>query len=89
MPLTVSEASGRLRMADYPVVAGVKRGGGAWRAGVRDGDEVLAVNGLDARELPAIAGLGRREPGTRYTVQIRRDGVVRNFTAELDPPRSR
>ncbi len=89
MPLAVSEASGRLRMVDYPVVAELKRGGGAWRAGVRDGDEVLAVNGLDARELPAIAGLGRREPGTRYTVRVRRDGVARDLTAELDPPRSR
>ena len=78
-----------LRMVDYPVVAELKRGGGAWRGGVRNGDVVLAVNGLDARELPAIAGLGRREPGTRYTVQIRRDGVVRDLTAELDAPRSR
>ncbi len=74
-------------MLDYPKVAELKTGGGAWRAGVRGGDEVLALNGTDARELRSLAVLTHEQPGTRYAVRIRRGGVERELTAELDPLR--
>ncbi|HEX8275872.1 MAG TPA: M56 family metallopeptidase [Longimicrobiaceae bacterium] len=76
-------------LEDYPVVTGLKPGSGAWRGGVRNGDVVLAMNGLDARGLKAIQSLVYQQPGTRYPVRVRRDGVVRELTAELEPMSSR
>ncbi|HEX8275873.1 MAG TPA: M56 family metallopeptidase [Longimicrobiaceae bacterium] len=87
MPVRLDGPPGNIRMLDYPRVAELKPGGGAWKAGVRNGDEVLAMNGLDARELRSLQALTAQQPGTRYTLRIRRNGVVREFTAELDPPR--
>lgn len=85
-PASLSGSARRPHLVEYPRVAELRRGGGAWRAGVRDGDEVVAVNGLDARELRSLAALAHQQPGTRYRIRIRRDGVVRELTAELDPP---
>ncbi len=87
MPVRLTGSPGGVRMLDYPKVAELKTGGGAWRAGVRSGDEVLALNGMDARELRSLAVLTHEQPGTRYAVRIRRGGVERELTAELDPLR--
>jgi hypothetical protein len=76
-------------MEDYPVVTGLKPGSGAWRGGVRNGDLVIAMNGIDARGLNAIKSLVWQQPGTRYPVRVLRDGEVREFTAELEPLSSR
>jgi hypothetical protein len=75
-------------LEDYPVVE-LEPGGGAWRAGLRNGDVVLAMNGMDARGVKAIKSLVSQQPGTRYAIRFRRDGVVRELTAELQPLRSR
>lgn len=87
MPVRLTGSPGGIRMLDYPKVAELNPAGGAWRAGVRGGDEVLALNGMDARELRSIAVLTHEQPGTRYVVRIRRGGVERELTAELDPLR--
>ncbi|MET0400289.1 MAG: M56 family metallopeptidase [Longimicrobiaceae bacterium] len=76
-------------LEDYPVVTGLKPGSGAWRGGVRNGDLVIAMDGLDARGTKAIMSLVYQQPGTRYPVRVLRDGVVREFTAELEPLSSR
>ena len=86
-PARLSGSSRRPRFEEFPRVAALEPGGGAWRAGLRGGDEVLAIGGDDARDIRKLAALVRREPGTRYVLRVRRDGVVRELTAELDPPR--
>lgn len=86
-PVRLTGSPGAIRMVDYPRVGELKAGGGAWRAGVRGGDEILALDGMDARELQSLMALTTRPPGSRYVVRIRRDGVERELTAELDPLR--
>jgi S1-C subfamily serine protease len=70
---------------EFRAVSRLKVSGGAWRGGLRDGDQVVAVNGVDGRMDGSVFRLYFKEPGTRYTVRIRRGGVERDVVAELDP----
>ncbi|MET0400288.1 MAG: M56 family metallopeptidase [Longimicrobiaceae bacterium] len=69
---------------EYPVVSMLRMGGGAWKAGVREGDRVIAVDGRDGRMESSMFRLLFREPGDRYTVRIRRGGMERDFVVQLD-----
>lgn len=73
------------RTAEYRPVAKLRVGSGAWRAGIRDGDRVVSVDGRDGRLDGSVFLLHFREPGSRYTLRIRRDGVERVVVAEVDP----
>ncbi len=73
------------RTAEYRPVAKLRVGGGAWRAGLRDGDLVIAVDGHDGRLDGSVFRLYFKETGARYVVRIRRGGVEREIAAELDP----
>lgn len=57
------------RPRQHPTVSRVSEGGAAERAGLRAGDVILTVNGVDSRQGPLFRD---RTPGTRYTVRVRR-----------------
>ncbi|HKP73947.1 MAG TPA: M56 family metallopeptidase [Longimicrobiaceae bacterium] len=54
----------------YPVVVGVVAGSPAGRAGIRERDVLLAINGTDARQPPST----RLRPGMEVTYRVLRDG---------------
>ncbi|HST60845.1 MAG TPA: M56 family metallopeptidase [Longimicrobium sp.] len=60
----------RRRVETYPVVVGVDAGSPAERAGFRERDVLLAVNGRDMREPPSE----RLRPGIELTYRVRRGG---------------
>lgn len=68
-----SSGHGLQPATSFPVVSEVKVGGPAWHAGVREGDELLAVNGHDTRQ-PSRSAESR--PPTVMTVRVRRSGQV-------------
>jgi len=69
------------------IVSEVRRGSPAFAAGVSVGDEITAIDGeaLPAGQL--TARMGTRKPGTRITVSISREDVVRpvEITLGTDP----
>jgi len=72
------------------LVGGVDEEGPAGKAGLRQGDIILSVNGRvieRSEELPTIIGAIR--PGTEVTLEVWRDRTKRTFkmrVAELEPP---
>lgn len=82
----VGRAREEMRVLDYYTVARVRPGTGAARAGIRAGDVILALNGMDAREFRNWVGLVTQEPGTRYSLRIRRGATERDIAAVLDRP---
>ena len=63
----------------HPVITQVYRNGPAERAGLREGDILIAVNGDDTLVSPP-GHRWRQPPGTRYVFRIRRGGEDREFT---------
>ncbi len=82
----VGRSREEMRVLDYYTVARVRPGTGAARAGIRAGDVILALNGMDAREFRNWVGLVTQEPGTGYALRIRRGATVRDIAAVLDRP---
>ena len=76
--VTVRET--RVGFPEPPRIQGVDQGGPAARAGIRSGDELLAVDGAD---ITTAAG-GERfiaiEPGDTVRLTVRRDGSTRAVT---------
>ncbi|HET6765186.1 MAG TPA: PDZ domain-containing protein [Longimicrobiaceae bacterium] len=66
---------GTPRWADFPVVTSVDPASPAGRVGIRVGDVVLSVNGVDARD-PRAMFLGS---GTVATFVVRRENATREF----------
>jgi serine protease Do len=67
------------------LVASVESGGSAARAGLKPGDVIVAVNGVDiqhAEELPR--NVARNAPGTQIGVVFVRDGKRQEVKATLD-----
>ena len=57
----------------------------AFRAGIREGDQIIEVDGKSTKDLTIseTAGLLRGEPGTEVVVKIRRQGVAEVLTFRL------
>ncbi|HEX2187445.1 MAG TPA: M56 family metallopeptidase [Longimicrobiaceae bacterium] len=79
----------RARTSHHPEAVRVGLGTGAWAAGLRDGDVILAVNGVDARRLGALKEVFEQRPGTPYVLRVRRDGREHEVRAEVGPPDAR
>ncbi|HEX8275871.1 MAG TPA: hypothetical protein VF615_24760, partial [Longimicrobiaceae bacterium] len=72
---------------EFRRVTRLRLDGGAWRAGVREGDEVIAVDGRDGRLDSSVIALLYKRPGSRYTLRFRRGGVEREVIAQVDQAR--
>ncbi|HLL45307.1 MAG TPA: PDZ domain-containing protein, partial [Longimicrobiaceae bacterium] len=66
---------------DYPRVTGVAQGSTAARAGVREGDVIVSVNGHDSRRPPLFRDL---RPGSTVVLRIRRGGEEREIRYEIE-----
>jgi hypothetical protein len=84
--LDMTVARPRVRTVEHFRVGELRDGGGASKAGVRVGDVILTINGLDSRELDTWKALMTQRPGTPYVLRIRRGSEEREITARLDPP---
>lgn len=71
------------------VLSSVPEEGGAARAGLREGDAVVAIDGHPVASMASddVGRLLRGEVGTRVTLRIRRDGAERDVTVERGPYR--
>lgn len=67
---------GRFRWVTHPRVATVDSGSPAYKVGIRPGDIVMLVNGVDSRVPETMMG----EPGKVYVFRIRRGSEVRDYT---------
>jgi serine protease Do len=61
---------------DNPRIVSVDPGSPAQKAGIEAADEVVAINGMDARKPFALGSL--LKPGARVVVKIQREGKVRD-----------
>lgn len=71
------------------LIADLFPGGPAERAGVKQGDLILTIDGQAVNDEAAINyRIGTRKPGDTAVLQVRRDGVLRNLTVKVSPPPS-
>jgi S1-C subfamily serine protease len=71
----LTEASGSL-------VAGVARGSAAERAGIKTGDIILSLNGVNMKDSAALRnGIGQLHVGDKVELGLLRDGKPRKVTA--------
>lgn len=73
----------RTRAAAFPMVSRVDPGSPAATAGLRVGDAIVALNGVDSRNGPLFT---RIEPGVRYVVRVRRGDEERELALTVAPP---
>jgi regulator of sigma E protease len=60
-----------------PVIGLVNKGTAGERAGLRVGDEILAIDGTPVTHFQELVNRVRPNPGRTVTLEIRRDGAVR------------
>ena len=80
----IAEALGMTR-ARGAMVSEVMKGSSAARAGIREGDVIVAINGIEiqrAEDLPR--NVARHAPGSTIVVSVLRKGKKRSFKAKLD-----
>jgi len=56
------------------------------KAGLKEGDVLLGINGLNAKflgGLRAVREMFRAEPGTKYEVEVERDGKTKKINLKL------
>ena len=75
---TLSTRTGKL------LVSEVDRDGAAWTTGLNVNDEILQINGAAPSE-ESTKGLLAPAPGTEVKLQVRRDGLPREFTLKALP----
>lgn len=68
--------------AELPLVSSVDPGSPAFKAGLRAGDRLVALRGLDVRRGIDLAALLR--PGTTLPVRFERDGELRDVTVRIE-----
>lgn len=72
-----------IRFLDYPRIALVEPSSPAERAGIVEGDTLLAFNGADVRERQISLGK-LLVPDQRIVMRVRREGVDRDFRVRVD-----
>jgi regulator of sigma E protease len=55
----------------------------AWEAGLREGDEITSVNGVDVETWDAVDEVLRKKLGSETGIVIERDGVLKTLTLDL------
>jgi Do/DeqQ family serine protease len=76
-----------LPVAQGALVTEIYPDGPAARAGLREGDVVLAINGEAVNDDSGVSyRIGTRRPGERATLQVYREGQERTLTAVLASP---
>jgi serine protease DegQ len=81
-----------LKAAQGALIAGVRRGGPADRAGIRPGDVLLAVDGRPVHDSTSLLDLiSALTPGSRAELSLFRQGAEKSIpvTVERRPPTSR
>ncbi len=54
-----------------------------WMAGLRVGDEIIAINGIKIKDDPRVLGYNSSAPpGTQYTMTVRRMGALRDVSVQ-------
>jgi len=66
-----------------PIVSEVSPGTAADRAGLKVGDEILAINGQPIQYFQQLVNQVRPNPGRTITLQVRRDGSVREMRVTI------
>jgi len=65
-------------------VAGVVENGGAYEAGIREGDVLISVNGIPINTVSELMGtIGQHNPGEIVKVDISRDNKLKSFDVTL------
>ena len=65
-------------------VASVVENGAASEAGIRKGDVILAIDGVEVNDTAQfLEQIGKRRPGDKVVLKVRRGDAVRNFSATL------
>ena len=77
MGFTVAMNMGADMQPGAPRVTGVVPGSNAERAGLKEGDVLIAVNGRDMKQIPWFPD---RTGGTKYTLRVLRGGEERELT---------
>jgi len=72
-----------MRFLDYPRIALVEPSSPAERAGIAEGDTLLAFNGTDVRERQ-ISLSKLLIPDRRILIRVRRDGAPKDFRVRVD-----
>lgn len=67
---------------DNPQIVSVDPGSPAQKAGIEVADEVIAINGMDARKPVPLGAL--LKPGSRVALRYSRDGKTRETTVTID-----
>jgi regulator of sigma E protease len=66
-----------------PVIAEVSKGTAAERAGLKVGDEILAIDGQPVTDFQQLVNRVVPNPGRTVTLQVRRDGSVRDMRVTI------
>ncbi len=64
-----------------PVIGSVASGGAAERAGLKTGDEIVAINSRRIEEWDQVVKIVRSQPGATLAMEIRRSGVLQPAVA--------
>jgi regulator of sigma E protease len=66
-----------------PIVSEVSSGTAAERAGLKVGDEIIAIDGQPIQYFQQLVNQVRPNPGRTITLQVRRDGSVRDMRVTI------
>jgi Do/DeqQ family serine protease len=74
----------KLKSMDGVYVAGISENSAAQKAGIKEGDVITNVNGVNIKTVPELQEqVARYRPGDNITVDINRDGKTQKLKVEL------